>query len=227
MDEGRKDERRGGVVLLHGHGRTGASMQLLALHLRAAGYVTKAPSYGFGRALPAILDLLEPRVARFQEGLSGPMHIVTHSLGGLVARALIARRRPERLGRVVMLAPPNGGSELADTLARWHLAAGILGPVAPVLCTDRPARDAALLGEVDYPLGVIAGDRGSVLIPPEILPRPHDGKVTVAATRVAGMADHIVLPVGHTTIMLNAGAIAQTLAFLARGAFDRERGSQQ
>lgn len=215
------EQTRGGVLLLHGHGRTGASMQLLALALRHAGYATKAPSYGYGKSLPAILDFLAPKVRAFEQQQAGPLHMVTHSLGGLVARALIHRQRPAALGRVVMLAPPNGGSELADTLARWQLAPAILGPVASLLTTRRTAEDEALLGTVDYPLGVIAGTRSGVAVPAHILPPPHDGKVTVAATRVAGMAAHIALPVGHATMKFEPTVIAQVLAFLATGAFAR------
>lgn len=213
---------RAGVLLLHGHGRTGLSMGFMASALRRAGHLTLAPSYGFRRAMPAILARLVPDVDRFADRLQGaPLHIVTHSLGGLVARALIARHRPASLGRVVMLAPPNAGSELADLLFRLNLSAALLGPVAGHLRTLRAAADEAELGEVDYELGIIAGNRGLAPVPARLLPPPHDGIVSVAATRLPGMADHIILPVPHTLMPHHPQSITQALHFLKQGRFAR------
>ncbi len=213
----------GGVLLLHGHGRTGASMAVLANACRAAGFATLAPSYGLRRSMPAILDVLQPRIAAFRMGRPGPLHMVTHSLGGLVARALLAQRRPDDLGRVVMMAPPNCGSELADMLFRLRLDRAVLGPVGGHLRTLRAADDEALLGRVDFPLGVIAGSRSFGSIgPSRLLPRPNDGMVSVAATRLDGMADHIVLPVPHTLMPSDPASIEQALAFIREGAFRHE-----
>jgi pimeloyl-ACP methyl ester carboxylesterase len=210
-----------GVVLLHGHGRTGLAMGFFAQALRRAGHATLAPSYGFRRAMPAILERIGPDVERFAGGLPGQLHFVTHSLGGLVARALIARHRPPKLGRVVMLGTPNQGSELADLLFRLNLSAAILGPVAGHLTTLRSAADEALLGQVDYPLGIVAGNRSLTPVPRRLLPPPHDGMVSVAATKLAGMADHIVLPVPHSLLCHHPQSIAQALHFLAHGHFAR------
>ena len=152
---------------------------------------------------------------------AGPLHIVTHSLGGLVARALIAAHRPPGLGRVVMLAPPHGGSGLADALARLRLDRVVMGGAAAQLVTRRGTAEAALLGPVDYPLGIIAGNRPTVPVPRTLLSPPHDGKVSVEATRLPGMADHIVLPLAHPLMPLHPAAIRQVLAFLDTGAFRR------
>lgn len=219
--------QRGSVLLLHGHGRTGVSMLFLAHALQKAGYETLAPSYGYRRSMEGILTYLQPRIDALQAAHPGPFHIVTHSLGGLVARALIARKRPAGLHRVVMLAPPNAGSEVAELLCRHGLDAALLGPVGRQLRTNRLARDMRILGGVDFELGVIAGDRPLMPLPSGLLPRPHDGLVTVAATRIEGMTAHIVLPVDHTRMVLDRRVIAATLAFLQTGAFHRQRGSQQ
>ena len=208
-----------GVLLLHGHGRTGLSLSFLASELGAEGYATLAPSYGMRRTMAEILAFLGPRVDAFEKTLDGPMHIVTHSLGGLVARALIASHRPSRLGRVVMLAPPNNGSELADLLFDLKLSATVLGPVGGVLRTHRLRQDEALLGPVDYELGIVAGNVSLTPIPERILPRPHDGKVSVASTRLDGMADHIVVPVPHSLMMLHPASVGQAIGFLADGHF--------
>ena len=208
-----------GVLLLHGHGRTGLSMGFLGSELGGEGFATLAPSYGMRRSMAEILSYLGPRVAAFEQTLDGPMHIVTHSLGGLVARGLIAMHRPARLGRVVMLAPPNQGSELADLLFDLKLSAAVLGPVGGVLRTHRLRADEALLGPVDYELGIVAGNVSLNAIPERILPRPNDGKVSVAATRLDGMADHVVVPVAHSLMPLHPASIDQAIRFLNSGRF--------
>jgi len=209
-----------GVLLLHGHGRTGLSMSLMAARLEAQGWQTLAPSYGFRIDVPAILARLAAPVAAFA-AQHEHLDIVTHSMGGLVARALIAAGRPSNLGRVVMCAPPNRGSELADLLVRLNLAHTLLGPAHAHLVTRRAPADEALLGTVDYELGIIAGNRSLSPVPQRILPPPHDGKVSVEATHLAGMADHIVLPVPHSLMSVHPLTGAQVLHFLAQGRFRR------
>ena len=195
-------------------------MGFLASELGGEGFATLAPSYGMRRSMTEILQYLGPRVAAFEATLDGPLHIVTHSLGGLVARGLIAMHRPQKLGRVVMLAPPNQGSELADLLFDLKLSASVLGPVGGLLRTQRLRADEALMGEVDYELGVVAGNVSLSVIPERLLPRPNDGKVSVAATRLDGMADHIVIPVAHSLMPVHPRSVGQALAFLRHGRFD-------
>jgi pimeloyl-ACP methyl ester carboxylesterase len=212
----------GPVVLLHGLGRTGISMRAIAAALRQAGYPTLSPWYGLWKSMPAIVAYLHPRIAAFRAAHPGPLHIVTHSLGGLVARAYITAHAPENLGRVVMLAPPNAGSELADFVFSIGLDSLIFGAVGPHLRTARPETHEGELGRVDFDLGIIAGDQPlDPIIAPLLLPSPNDGKVAVEATKIAGMRDHIVLPVQHTLMVMDKGVIAQTTAYLATGAFSR------
>lgn len=199
-------------------------MGLLAARLQAAGWATLAPSYGFGVDLPTILRRLAGPVAAFAARLD-QLDIVTHSMGGLVARALIAADRPETLGRVVMCAPPNRGSELADLLVSLNIASAVLGPAHAHLVTRRSPEAEAILGPrdmpVDYELGIIAGNRSLTPVPARLLPPPHDGKVSVQATHLAGMADHIVLPVPHSLMTAHPASTAQALHFLSEGRFRR------
>lgn len=198
-------------------------MRLLAWRLERAGFQTATLRYASMRSsVEAIADGLSPRVTRFRASVSGQLHFVTHSLGGLVVRALLDRNRPDKLGRVVMLAPPNGGSEWADALERLRIAQYALGPARAHLVTRRASEAEDVLGSVDYPVGIVAGDRPiDRFVAPFLIREPHDGKVSVASTRLAGMADHIVLPVGHPMMPFHPAVAGQVLAFLQRGQFSR------
>jgi pimeloyl-ACP methyl ester carboxylesterase len=209
-----------GIVLLHGIARRSRSLAGLERSLSADGYQVLNLDYpARRRGLEDIVSLLHEPVTRFSVSLDGRLHFVVHSMGGLVARAYIARHRPGRLGHVVMLAPPNEGSEIADLLKSNPLYRAFFGPAGADLVTARPDRLHSLLGEIDYPLGVIAGDRSLYPLSSLLLPRPNDGRVSVARTRVAGMSDHLTVHATHPLIMRNPEAIAQTRHFLRYGRF--------
>ena len=211
---------REGVLLLHGIARRAASLRPLERRLAAAGYATLNLDYPARRLdLAGIAARIAPAVAAFAGGLDR-LHCVTHSMGGLVVRVLIARHRPANLGRVVMLGPPNEGSEVADALHRLWLYRRVFGPAGGQLVTVRDEALRGLLGTVDYPLGVVAGSRSLYPLASRLwLREANDGRVTVARTRVAGMADHLVLPTAHPTMMWDARVGAATLRFLAQGRF--------
>ena len=217
--------RRDGVILLHGIGRGASSMGRLERALRNAGYRTLNLDYPARRRdLSALAAHVQAASSRWTAGVDDRVHLVTHSMGGLVARAFITRHRPGKLGRVVMLALPNQGSEIADLLERIPLYKRIYGPAGAQLTTRRSEDLASVLGPVDYPLGVIAGDRSIDPLGWAFLPKPNDGKVTVAHTKVDGMTDHITLPATHSLIMRNAAVIAACLVFLRDGRFARSDG---
>ena len=213
-------EERDGVLLLHGIARRAASLHPMERRLVEAGYATLNLDYPARRLdLSGIVEGIAPTVAAFG-GRVGRLHVVTHSMGGLVARALIARHRPANLGRVVMLGPPNGGSEVADALHRLAAYRCFFGPAGAELVTGRSPALTALLGSVDFPLGVIAGDRTLDPLASRFWLRgPNDGRVTVARTRVEGMADHRVLPTTHPLMMRDRRVQAETLHFLTEGRF--------
>jgi len=168
--------------------------------------------------LDRIADFLAARIA--VESRGRPFHIVGHSMGALVAQAIITRHRPAGLGRVVMLGPPLGGSEWVPMLRRTGLDRIVLHHAGDLLAPDRPAALAAMLGKVDYPLGIIAGNRAlDPVLPRIILRQPNDGKVAVASTHVDGATDHIVLPVSHSLMLWHRAVHRQILAFLDGGRF--------
>jgi len=211
---------RDGVVLLHGISRTLRSFRKMQASVEAAGYATLNVGYASrSKALEALAEDIHPAVERFAEGLDGCVHFVCHSMGGLLARIYVARHRPKRLGRVVMLGTPNGGSEIADRLKHIGAYRAWFGPAGQQLGTQRDAAVAAMFPAVDYPVGIIAGNRSVYPITSAFLPRPHDGRVSVENTRLDGMADHIIVETSHPWLVRNGPAIAQTIAFLRDGHF--------
>lgn len=209
-----------GIVLLHGIARRSGSLGTLENVLKTDGYATLNLDYPARRSsIEEIVAFAHGPISRFGAECDGRLHFVTHSMGGLVARAYITRHRPERLGHVVMLAPPNEGSEIADLLRDNPLYRAFFGPAGAELGTDRPDALSAILGEVDYPLGIIAGDRSLYPLSSLLLPGANDGRVSVERTRVAGMSDHITIHSNHPLIMRAPEAIEQTRHFLKHGRF--------
>ena len=209
-----------GVVLLHGISRTSRSLRRMQAAIRAAGLATLNIGYASRRnTLERLAEDIHPAIERFVDSTEGSIHFVGHSMGGLLARVYLGRHRPKRLGRVVMLGTPNGGSEIADRLKDFLPYRVWFGPAGQQLGTVRDAAFDATLPPVDYPVGIIAGNRSVYPISSVFLPKPHDGRVSVANTRLEGMADHIVIDASHPWLPRNAVAIEQTIAFLRDGRF--------
>jgi hypothetical protein len=149
------------------------------------------------------------------------IHFVTHSIGGIIVRYYLKHHEMPDLGRVVMLSPPNGGSEVVDKLGQTFIFKWINGPAAQQLGTSEnslPRR----LGSVDYDLGIITGDRSINLILSLIIPGVDDGKVSVESAKVKGMKDFVVIHAAHPFIMKNRHAIEQTISFLKFGSFQKQ-----
>ncbi|PCH58272.1 MAG: alpha/beta hydrolase [SAR86 cluster bacterium] len=150
----------------------------------------------------------------------GQVHFVTHSLGGILVRQYLSTSPMASLGRVVMLGPPNKGSELIDTLSGLPGFNTFNGPAGAELGTGELSVPNSL-GPANFELGIIAGTQSMNFILSSFLPKPNDGKVSVESTKIEGMNDHISLPVTHTFMMNNSQVIEQVMIFLRQGEFQR------
>lgn len=214
---------REAVLLLHGFASHAAQNLPLAGMLRQHGYKPHLLGYdSFSLDLAAIRDRLLPRIRKIA-ARSGTLHIVAHSMGGLVVRALLAKHRPERLGHVIMLGTPHGGSEIADFLLQHAMLRPVLGQAADALTTHRSQKINAMFGPVDYSLGVIAGNKPFLpIMLASLIPGANDGKVSVASTFIEGAADRIILPLPHTALLFHMRSLNQISHFLEHGKFDHQ-----
>lgn len=216
----------GSLVLLHGLGRTPLSLWRLARRAERLGYRAHNLGYPSRRApIRANAERVGMRLAALAEA-EGPFDAVTHSLGGIVLRAAVAGGwlPAAAVRRVVMLAPPSTGSELADVLARTPLFRLAVGRAGPELRTGASGIVAAL-PPVPFEVGVIAGSRATNPLFARAFLGPNDGKVSVARAAVAGMSDFLVVRRGHTFLMDAPEVVPQLFHFLARGAFARPTGA--
>lgn len=215
------------IVFLHGLGRTWLSMAWLAKKARQRGY--GVVNHGYRSRRHSIEE--HARQLRLVVGAisgTGCVHFVTHSLGGIVVRAMLADRSawPERLGRTVMLSPPNQGSELVDFLGGSAVYQSVLGPAGAELGT-RAESTPNRLGRVEFDVGVITGDRSLGPFSGRIFPGPTDGKVSVARAQVEGMRDFRVVRRSHTFIMYASEVAEAVFHFLEHGRFPAEPASEE
>lgn len=190
------------VILVHGMGRSPASMWILARRLEADGYRVVNFGYRSTRGSVAELGARLGRRAAERTGGAPRVHFVGHSLGTVIIRYMLAQARPERVGRVVMLAPPNQGSAAAD---RWAPRLGRVMPAIRELRTspESTARTLALPEGVE--VGIIAGAR--------------DHKVRVAETHLPGAADHKVVNAFHSFLMNRTDVHRMIVQFFRTGRF--------
>ena len=198
-------------------------MNHLAAQLEAAGY--RVNNVAYDSTEHPIEVLAAETVPRAVDGCgdAAQIHFVSHSMGGILLRQYLAEHDIDRLGRIVMLAPPNQGSEVIDGYGKMPGFEWVSGPAGLQLGTGRDSVPRSL-GPVYFDLGVIAGTQTVNPILSTALPGEDDGKVSVDSTKVAGMNDHIELPVTHVFMMRDDDVIAQVLFYLENGRFERPDG---
>ncbi len=210
------------VVLLHGMGRSYRAMEGMQEKLVSSGYHTVNLGYPSTKcSVETIAEKYYPvALEQCREFSPTAIHFVTHSLGGIVLRQALKESRPRELGRVVMLSPPNHGSAAADNLRDWWFYEWLNGPAGQQLTTADNSLPNTL-GPVDYPVGVITGDRYFFFDfwLSSIIPGIDDGKVSVSSARLEGMSDFLVVHETHPFIMDSDYVQDETLYFLKNAVF--------
>ncbi len=207
------------VVLLHGLARTSRAMDEMAAALQLDGYRVANVSYP-SREYP--IEELAPLA--IESGLdecgdhTSKVHFVTHSLGGILVRYYYEENDVDRVGRVVMLAPPNQGSKVADSLRDTPGFDWLNGPAGSQLGKGEDSIPLAL-GLPKFEFAVIAGSRSIDPLSSAILDNPDDGKVSVEDTKLEGMRDFRLVEVSHAYIMQNDEVIGLVKRFLNTGSF--------
>jgi len=210
------------VVLLHGLGRSSLSMKALQWRLEDEGYRVVNPSY------PSLThSVQELSSLAVGEGLAGcaalhleRIYFVTHSLGGILVRQYLEQGGIPGLQSVVMLGPPNQGSQMAD----YAESLSLLQPLMPRAIAQLGTSDESVprqLGRADFKLGVIAGTVNRMPFLPGQPQELSDGTVAVSETIVSGMTDFLELPVGHSFMMWDDEVLEQVVFFLQHGFFKR------
>jgi triacylglycerol lipase len=208
------------VVLIHGLNRSWRAMQPMAEALREAGFSTANVDYP---SQAGSVEILAPMavntgLAECRQSGAKRIHFVTHSIGGILLRYAHEASPIPDLGRVVMLAPPNHGSEVIDVTRNWPTTDLFAGEAGLQLGTDLDSIPTQL-GPVDFELGIIAGTGSINFVMSAMLPGPNDGKVSVESTRIEGMDDFMTVNNSHHYITESDVVIINTTSFLQNGVF--------
>lgn len=209
------------VILLHGLSRSASSFENMSDTLSQKGYRVYNTDYESrkynindlaNKVIPPVLDKTKN---------CDKLHFVTHSLGGIIVRQYLSENSISNLANVVMLGPPNHGSEVSDNLKDWHFYEYITGLAGQELTTDSTSVPNRLnsLGKPNFELGIIAGDRSINWINSMMIDGSDDGKVSVESSKLEGMKDHIVIHTTHPTMLNNDSVIFQVQEFLKFGRF--------
>jgi len=205
------------IVLMHGLGRSNASMWLLATRLTYAGYHVERIGYNSLDQTPEeILKEINKQIDECCRTHHKKVHFIGHSLGGLMVRAYLQYNKVTNLGRVVLLGTPNQGTEAADHFNdSWLME--LLGPTAKALGTDEKSFPKSLKSPY-YPVGIIAGEYKSEFNE-EVIPGRDDGLVSVEATKIDGMTDFIIIETSHSMMRYDSEVAEQTIEFMKKGSF--------
>lgn len=208
------------VILIHGIFNVKYCMSWIANHLKKSNHEVVLFDYPSTKyALADLVEWMHPKIQSLITDPDQPIHFVCHSMGGLLLRAYLAKYPLPNLSRVVFLATPYHGSELADTLNSWFkkIYKWLLGPAGLQLQTSQTPK--LFNNPVNFELGVIMGDNPGIQL--GCFNGPNDGEVSVESSKVPGMKDHLLVPKNHTNILIDKNTFFQIDYFLRNGFFSR------
>jgi len=206
------------VLLLHGLGESPLNMAALEVALRLSGYAVANIAYPSTSGSTAEVADAHVRPWLHRLARAGRVHVVTHSMGGVVIRYILQSEVPDNLGRIVMLAPGHHGSALLELYRRHPLYRLTMGPAGQETGLADHCFACHLPERLPAEAGVIAGTLSLDPLAPFVLKWPNDGRLDAASTRIAG-AQLALAPSTHDAITFDPLAILQTVAFLRRGRF--------
>ncbi len=197
-------------------------MKKMERKIRQAGYQTLNINYPSTRMPIEKLaaKCLAPAIRQCEARAAQRIHFVTHSMGGILVRYYLEQHPLANAGHIVMLSPPNKGSEIIDNLSGLPLFKWLNGPAAQQLGTSHNSLPRKL-GPLPHHVGIITGNRVNVfdLLPSRFISGDSDGKVSVESAKLEGMKDFLIVPCSHTFIMNHDEVIEQTIHFLQQGRF--------
>ncbi len=206
------------AILLHGLGSHPLALNGLKRRLQKLGFEVHAPYYpSLSLNIEQALEVVRPQLEAVPP--EKPLYLVTHSMGGIIARLWIAQFKPVNLAKVVMFAPPNHGTELVDWLGHLPFLRFLLGPAFLEL-SAAPHSLPNRLPPPDFEVGIIAGTRALNPVGGHILPKPNDGIVSAQSTRLQGMSDYLITPYSHRVMLSVPAVIKRAIGFLQLGRFE-------
>jgi hypothetical protein len=211
------------VVLLHGLARSESSMEKMQKALIDQGYGTCNIAYpSRDHSIHKLAyDYVLPKIKKcIPNNDSVKISFITHSMGAIIVRDLLKNEEFKNLGAVVMLSPPNKGSEIVDSLGDYWFFEMLNGPAGKELGTSETSTPNRL-GSAKFIVGIITGNFTINPILSMMIPGDDDGKVSIERAKLQGMSDFLVLHVSHPFIMKDDEAIRQSLFFLKNLHFDK------
>jgi hypothetical protein len=194
-------------------------MSRLAERLSDAGFLIDNLDYPSTREPFDSLVASLTRAVKHDSSSCPKIHFVGYSLGALLVRGYLKQTHPKNLGRVVMIGPPNHGSEIVDAIGGTWLFRLIFGPVGSELGTSSESLPTRL-GPPNFEFGVIAGNQPINPLGWWLIPGENDGEVSIESTRLEGMSDFIIVAENHTFMMNGPEVAKETTTFLRTGHFD-------
>lgn len=208
------------IVLIHGLMNSSRRMGKFEAYFSQKGFQVLNIDYPSNKyPIETLSDqYLKPVVEAIPLNPGQKVHFITHSMGGLLLRYYLSTHSFDQVGHVVMISPPNHGSEWADLLLKSKSARKVAGPAAFELRT-RDNDFFKKLGPIQFKLGIIAGKKSYGKHADRYLPGEDDGMVTVKSMKLKGMLDFIVLNEHHRGLTWNQEAMLQSYAFIQNSRF--------